>query len=502
MRDDEDDQQRPGDPPVITLAELMRRLSDETTPLDDVRPYLIPVPDPRGGMAPGFQPNPSRVTGLEFGLEGGALVGTLNAFYQARRQRAYRERIAGGWGGPRIVAEGDSWFQYPLLLEDIIDHLARDHAVLCFSAAGDTLDGMTAQNQILPALAREGAAALLFSAGGNDLFGEGQMGKLVEPVFPGATAPELVGARFEAFAAKLMADYRRVLLKIHAAHPRVHIFIHGYSAAFSRMDRWVGGPLKAAGVMPVSVQNRVVEVMVERWNALQKRLAADPVFGGKLHHIDLTGLGRRFGDWYDEIHMGSASNAQAAALFAEALKRHLPAGLEGLEGGLESGAEGAAAAPEAAPVEAIAAHARDLSALGEAMLLAELDRRVNLLALDPSVADRPSYPLLIVSEGLEGGVPAPGRLARRLLRRWEREAHGLFCGDDAEEEKERTALKEALGLGDEALIGALAAWLVSGPLGVPAVLAGVLAAILVKRFGGPTAEIVCQTWKERLDAIA
>ncbi len=379
----------------------------------------------------------------------------------------------------------------------------KDHAVLCLSAAGDTLERMLAQNEILPALGRERAAALLFSAGGNDLFGGGQMGKLVEPAFPGATAPELVGPRFEAFAAKLLADYRRILLKIHAAHPGLHIFIHGYAAAFSRMDRWVGGPLKASGVMPVAVQNRVVEEMVGRWNAKQKRLAAEPVFGGKLHHVDLSGLGRRFADWHDEIHMGSAANARAAALFAEAIGTHLPAGLEaGGKAGLETGATEAAAGADAAPVEAVAAHARDLAALDEDMLLAELDRRVTLLALDPSVADRPSLPLLVVSEGLEGGVPAPGRLARRLLGRWEREAHGLFCGGETEDAGERKTLRTALGLGDEALVGALAAWLVSGPIGVPAVLAGVLAAILVKRFGGATAEVVCDSWKERLDGIA
>ncbi|ETX27267.1 SGNH/GDSL hydrolase family protein [Roseivivax isoporae] len=482
--------------PPIDLSELMRRMDDPSVPDAQIAPYLIPVPSPDGGIEPGFQPNPSRVTGLVTGLEGGLIVQSLNNRERRKRQRAYRDRIAAGWSGPRIVEEGDSWFQYPLLLEDIVDHMMRDHAVLSLSGAGHTLAQMLRQNEILAAISRERAAALMLSAGGNDLFENGNIARLIEDVRPGMSANDLVGARFDAFLSEVIGLYRGLLQRVHSAFPHVVMLIHGYSAAFSRMDRWVGRPLKEAGVMPVAVQNRVVEVMLARFNAAQKRLAAEPAFHGKLVHVDLTGLGREPGQWYDEIHMSSSQNRAAADLFADALRRHLPAA-GGLEAGIAEVPE-----PAGAPVAAVAAHAAALSALDEHALLCELQERLDLIDRDPATADLPSAPLLSLSTGgLEGGIATTvGPLARRLLRRWERELYDLICGDAAADAAERTKLREALGAGQDALVGAIAAWLVSGPLGVSALLAGVLAALLVKRVGGSAVEEICTLWGERLNA--
>ena len=44
-----------------------------------------------------------------------------------RRRWAFESRLAGGYNGPIIVSEGDSWFQYPLKLEDVS---ADDYAAI------------------------------------------------------------------------------------------------------------------------------------------------------------------------------------------------------------------------------------------------------------------------------------------------------------------------------------------------------------------------------------
>lgn len=483
-------------PQQITFAELMTRIEDDAVPIESIKPYLIRVPGPDGRIEPQFQPNPSRVTGLDSGLEGSLVVGGLNRAERRRRHRAYRRRIGAAPNTTRIVSEGDSWFQYPLLLEDIIDHLMliEDFAVFSLDAAGDTLGQIIEQNEIIQAIDAERAAALLLSAGGNDLFAAGHIAELLEEVRPDTPVRKLVGARFDAFVTRIIGDYRDLLLKVRAAHPQVVIFIHGYSAAFPRMDRWIGLPLKRKGISAPEMQHAIVREMVTRFNAAQKRMAAEAVFEGKVVHVDLSGLGPAAEEWYDEIHMDSAANSQAANLFAEALRRHLPAG------GLESGAAGEPATAE--PVAAVSAHARDLVRLDEDMLLAELDRRIRLVELDPDAGALPSADLLVLTGGLESGVSGDGRLARRLVRRWERELFDLVCGTDEDDKKDRDDLRDALGIGEAALVGAVSAWLVTGPLGVPALLAGVLAAILVKRFGGATAEVACAAWKERVDARA
>ena len=45
----------------------------------------------------------------------------------------------------------------------------------------------------------------------------------------------------------------------------------------------------------------------------------------------------------------------------------------------------------------------------------------------------------------------------------------------------------------------MTAWLATGPLALPAALAGVIAAILVKRIGSATHEVLCETWGERFE---
>jgi GDSL-like Lipase/Acylhydrolase family len=487
--------------PAITYAELTRRMADPDATDDQVLPYLIEVPS-TGTIEPKFQPNPALVTGLETGLEGGVVVELLNDWRRRQRQRAYRRRIADGWTGPRIVSEGDSWFQYPTSLQDVIDHLMRDHAILCVSAAGDTLADMRDQNEVISNVTREGASAVLFSAGGNDLFQDGNIGTLIEPVFAGAKPSDLLGTTFDAFLTRIMSDYRAYLLRMHTAHPKVHILIHGYGPAFSRNGAWIGRPLKKKGVMPVSVQNALIKLVLRRFNDGLRALSNDPTLHGKVAHIDVTDIGQNPEDWYDEIHLNGENFGKVAARFRAELKRRLEGGLES---GLESGTEAAVTEIDAdAPALAeITDHALVLTALDQANLEAELECRLRLLTVDPSQSDRPSMELLIVSEGgLGSGLAAGGPLAKRLLRRWERELQDLICGKAQKTSAERRDILDAVKAGGPTLIAAMTAWAATGPLAVPPLIAGVLSALLVKRLGRGAPKDLCAGLKERLDADA
>lgn len=86
----------------------------------------------------------------------------------------------------RIVAEGDSWFDYSVGL-DILDHLKRDYRYDIFKVAeaGDTLENMVYGTEIgsnfsrrmppiettLSAIERYQPKVFLFSGGGNDIAG-------------------------------------------------------------------------------------------------------------------------------------------------------------------------------------------------------------------------------------------------------------------------------------------------------------------------------------------
>jgi len=262
------------------------------------------------------------VEGIPPRIEGGFALGLANGFMRARRQKAYRNRIAGGWQGHRIVEEGDSWFQYPTTLQDIIDHLMKDHAILSLSAAGDRMQDIQAQREILKNLQREGASALLLSGGGNDVFDDGNMGKLVEEPFPGATPAELVGPTYRAFIREVLGRHLEVFIRIHTALPHVHILTHAYSNAFPSGDRWIEQPLTKRGV-PKEIQHDVVKLMLAEFSAGLVQLSERAEFHGMIEVIDLTSIGTKRSEWHNEIHLNGAAAAKAAEKFRKVLKRRL-----------------------------------------------------------------------------------------------------------------------------------------------------------------------------------
>ena len=470
--------------PRIAYADLLDRLSDPESDLDHYLRYMIEVPVP-GQMAPELEPNPALVDDIPPRLEGGVAMGLANAVMRARRHRAYRKRLASGWTGHRIVSEGDSWFQYPTRLQDIIDHLMKDHAILSLDAAGDELEDIQNQREILMNVQAEGASAVLLSAGGNDLFDKGQLGRLIEEPFPGASAEQLVGPTFDAFLAGMSGRYLALFRRIHGALPHVHILIHGYGPAFPRGGAWIQKPLTQRGV-PLETQHGVVKVILARFNRLLASLAARSEFHGKLAHIDVTHIGTHPSDWHDEIHLDGPNAAKVAEVFRRELRRRLGGAV--IETGLPE-------VPQALPAGAVSLQATRLAVLDEPSLLRELDLRVGLLEMDPSLADETDLtPLVLGRPAPELGTASLRRATRRLIGNWETDLHALLCDATAPRTPVEKAVDAAVGKGREALAGAIAAWAVSGPFGLPAVIATALAAWLAVRVTDTGRAAICAAW--------
>lgn len=70
--------------------------------------------------------------------------------------------------GPVIVAEGDSWFEYPFT-RDCIMVLSKSYKIFCRARAGDTVAAMLAQDEVLPAVRTIMPDLVLISIGGNDI---------------------------------------------------------------------------------------------------------------------------------------------------------------------------------------------------------------------------------------------------------------------------------------------------------------------------------------------
>ena len=394
----------------------MLRLRDSDEDLNHYLQYMIALPRP-GSLSPDLAPNPALVRDIPPQPEGGVGLGLANGFMRARRHHRYRRRISKGWRGHRIVSEGDSWFQYPTWLQDTIDHLMVDHAILSLGAGGDELKDIRRQREIVFHMQREGAAALLLSAGGNDLFGDGQIAKLIEEPQVGDTAHDLVGQRFQDFLDAITEDFIDLFRKVHTAMPDAHILIHGYSPAFPRNGEWIEKPLRAKG-LPRDLQHNIIKLMVARFNAALSDMAAMAEFDGKLVHIDVTDIGSDPAHWHDEIHLDDARYAQVADRFRQELRRRLPAA-PAVESGLTAQPDVALSTADGVPTTfgelrqrlADAEGGLDLSAAGQAEKLERLQA-----ALAEKAVANPAVPVdqaladqflisLRQSLGLLGGEP-------------------------------------------------------------------------------------------------
>ena len=113
------------------------------------------------------------------------LTGVLNWISQKCRERKFERKINGQVEGEKyykIYAEGDSWFQYPTTLKDIIDWLNERKNFIIYSDAyaGDWVTNMIYEGQYVTGLSLFSPDIFLISGGGNDILGGNRLAFLVD----------------------------------------------------------------------------------------------------------------------------------------------------------------------------------------------------------------------------------------------------------------------------------------------------------------------------------
>jgi len=128
----------------------------------------------------------------------------------------------------------------------------------------------------------------------------------------------------------------------------------------------------------------------------------------------------------------------------------------------------------------------------EDQLYEQLGLRIRALTIDPAIAG--SFdPEVTYDEAQMGAKEDILALGKAIFSRWNSEAHKLICGTGSGEQADRKSVREAFGLGETAVAAGLAGLLVTN-LGLAPALAGVIAAIICKRFFRPAYEEFCAAW--------
>lgn len=313
----------------ITEAELADMMLDLAVTDEELQQYLQIEEDPTGAFVPVLRPNPKRVKESDF--ESAVFLNVFNELARRRRNLRYRKRVK-NWQGVKVVAEGDSWFQYPIFLTDTIDHLTNlekfDYAIYCASEAGDLLENMVLENELSQAVADNDPDVVLLSGGGNDMVGKGRLLHMIHSFDKKLRPEEYPNEKFSEFLDKLEELYRRLFDRLLRMKPHLKLVVHGYDFVLPDNGKWLGKPLKKAKINSVALQKKIAKEFINRFN--ERLIALQEEYKGSVFYADCRGLITKKKDWYDELHPSSEAFLAVAEKFDECIKRALSSG--GLEG--------------------------------------------------------------------------------------------------------------------------------------------------------------------------
>ncbi|GAB3934583.1 hypothetical protein GCM10028804_52210 [Larkinella terrae] len=298
----------------------------------------VPADNPMADFALGlyFRPNPvdsTLVLREELVITGDGqrgLWGDLTAFvndkiaYQVRN-RQYKQNLIKYPDRVRMVAGGDSWFQYPLL-SDIVDYLARVYSVNCTSGVGKSLKKYIENSKFLETIAQVSPRYFLLSGGGTHFFGEEFSTYIREKGAKTESAPQgYLTDAFKAALDELESDLNRLFRLIRLRNEKVRVLVHGYDylipdAAETQSGKTglISKTLNERGIMDLAEQKNLIRLMVDGFNERLQRAAAGYE---NVTYIDLRGTLRPATEqlkyWYDEFNPNDKGFLSIATKYAQ-----------------------------------------------------------------------------------------------------------------------------------------------------------------------------------------
>jgi hypothetical protein len=307
----------------ITVDELSRKVADLSVPEEELARYFLVDEEASTPTRPKLRLNPETVkvpppSDAEGRARTAELLNAANLVCRLRREARYRQIIASGtYRGPLIAAEGDSWFQYPFILKDVIDWLNGTYAIYCRSEAGDTLDNMVRRREYLDALETTGGRLLLLSGGGNDVVAGGHLADHLRDFDPSLTPAQYLRPSFGALLDAAIANIEQIVRTAGRAFPNVRVICHGYDYAIPNNGKWIGQPMASRGITDGRLQRAIAAEMIDRLNM---RLFSLMRQSPRLHYVDCrTAVGH--GRWHDELHPTDAAYADVAKRIGAEIKR-------------------------------------------------------------------------------------------------------------------------------------------------------------------------------------
>jgi hypothetical protein len=258
-------------------------------------------------------------------------VAAAEQVLKKRERRLAAARVAAGPGPGTLVAEGDSWFDYPLL--DVLESLEDDHKwnVVSVAHKGDRVEDMAYSDgqfakleRALRKLSDDGITpkAVLLSGGGNDIAGDefsmllNHSQSQLPPLNP-KVVDGVLGDRLRAAILFFISGVTQLCQSLFQTH--TPIVMHGYDRPVPDGRGFLGGGLflpgpwlqpgfRQKGYDDLAVTTPLMAQLIDRFNAELARIAGSPGLE-HVHHVDLRGTlsnalaGKAYKrDWANELH--------------------------------------------------------------------------------------------------------------------------------------------------------------------------------------------------------
>ncbi|RQO66463.1 hypothetical protein DBR43_30105 [Pedobacter sp. KBW06] len=272
-----------------------------------------------------------RLTG-DRGIAGDTVLSLANWWARSSRNKLYQRNIKKFPDQIKMVSEGDSWFQHPLVF-DIIDHLSRVYPIFCCAAAGDTFRNIVSGEHhrgeyYLEAIERIRPEIFLLSGGGNDILGSRFQEFLADA--PDHSSPEAEHpARFLKASLlqeinDLMEIYAGLLGNLRRSYPKLKVILHGYDYPVKLNNPgkgWLGRYMIAKGIDREGDRRAIIHHIMDEFNTRLFRIAKE---NDNAVYLDLRKIIRYdpvlgTDQWYDEIHPNNEGFQQIAMRYISAI---------------------------------------------------------------------------------------------------------------------------------------------------------------------------------------
>ncbi len=283
------------------------------------------------------------------------MLGKLNKRSRRIREKRFWKKIKKGNYSKIILAEGDSWFEYPLFINDIIDHLnksKRKYAINSLAYGGDWMTNILYEQEYIEKLSLLNPDVFLISGGGNDIVGGYRLAQLMNPR---SEVPAIIEADLNSGEGKIKfaeicfnkeffgliklfkLQYILLFESIKAGKEKfknLRIITQGYDFAipnskigpglkrslinkFTHNGIWLETPLLLRGYTNIKERKAVVYGMIHFFNKMLIEVGSKYK---NVYHIDSRGAVDPKKGWFDELHPKSKEFGKIAHVFEKCIE--------------------------------------------------------------------------------------------------------------------------------------------------------------------------------------